>query len=424
MGKKGGKKGKKGKKKEGPEITTTQEILSEREKMLCPRMGDAYTRTMNVEFILEGVVTQTMQKCAEKQQEVLNLSNMKIHAMPLEIANSPELQCITDINLSKNQLFNGDTVFQAISHLGGLRRLNLTENCLNGPLSPLAGELINLEVLRLDMNHITELPGSVRNWSNLRVLTLSDNKIPVLPFEAGYWSQLNYLNLRGNQLTDLSPSHLGAWTLLERLYLGINKMKSLPDEIGMCTQLRELDLSANLLETIPSGLSSCTLLQQLHLGANKISEIPSEVLFTLVNLRELQLYKNRITTIPPEIGNLSEITRLSLSSNNIRSLPEEIGACTQLTELYLNNNAKFSILPSTTGHLRFLQELSMRKCPALKILPATALEMTSLRELDIRAAKKQVCKIAPEVAQTLRERACIVRGGVVKKAKKKSKKAK
>lgn len=49
-----GKKGKKGKKKEsGPPITTTQIIISEREKMLCPRLGDIYTRTMNVEHVLE-----------------------------------------------------------------------------------------------------------------------------------------------------------------------------------------------------------------------------------------------------------------------------------------------------------------------------------------------------------------------------------
>ena len=67
--------------------------------------------------------------------------------------------------------------------------------------------------------------------------------------------------------------------------------------------------------------------------------------------------------------------------------------------------------------IRLLQELSLRKCPALKALPTSAADMTSLRELDIRAPKKQVCKITPEVADILKNQSCMVRGGVVKKAK-------
>lgn len=47
------KKSKKNKKEIGPEIRTTRIILNERAKMLCPRMGDTYTRTIKVEEILE-----------------------------------------------------------------------------------------------------------------------------------------------------------------------------------------------------------------------------------------------------------------------------------------------------------------------------------------------------------------------------------
>lgn len=47
------KKGKKKKSEAGPEIRTTQEILNERAKMFCPRLGDSYTRTIKVEHILQ-----------------------------------------------------------------------------------------------------------------------------------------------------------------------------------------------------------------------------------------------------------------------------------------------------------------------------------------------------------------------------------
>lgn len=99
-------------------------------------------------------------------------------------------------------------------------------------------------------------------------------------------------------------------------------------------------------------------------------------------------------------------------------LPDEIGACTTLEELYVSNNAKFSYFPSSAGHLRRLKELSLSRCPALKQMPNTAAEMSALKELDLRAPKKQVCKIAPEVVEALKMRFCKVRGGVIKKAKK------
>ena len=43
--------------------------------------------------------------------------------------------------------------------------------------------------------------------------------------------------------------------------------------------------------------------------------------------------------------------------------------------------------------------------------------MVSLKELDLRAAKKQVCKITPELVDALKMHFCKIRGGVVKKAK-------
>jgi hypothetical protein len=111
------------------------------------------------------------------------------------------------------------------------------------------------------------------------------------------------------------------------------------------------------------------------------------------------------------------IEKLSMASNNIRTIPDEIGACTTLEELYLGNNAKLSYFPASAGHLRRLKELSLSRCPALKQFPHTGGELAALRELDLRAQKKQVCKIAPEVMEALRARFCKVRGGIVKKTK-------
>lgn len=91
---------------------------------------------------------------------------------------------------------------------------------------------------------------------------------------------------------------------MERLYLSLNRIREIPDEIGYCQRLVELDFSSNLLETIPVGLAMCIHLNLLNLATNKITNLPADIFTSLTQLRELQLYKNKLTVIPPEVGNL------------------------------------------------------------------------------------------------------------------------
>lgn len=417
------KKSKKAKKEVGPEIRTTRIILNERAKMLCPRMGDCYTRTIQVEEILEEAVFLILDKCASKQQENLCLSGMRLTVMPNILEVNEDLANLVDVNLSRNQLFNGNRVFQVLSQLTRLKKLNISHNCLNGVLDDSLGAMSSLEVLHLDNNQIIGFPSNTDGWSNLKTLTASENSIREIPLEASAWISLIYLNLRKNLLDQIPVTVIKNWTKMERLYVSLNRLREIPDEIGYCQRLVELDFSGNLLESIPVGLAMCINLNLLNLATNKIATIPPDIFTALIQLRELQLYKNKLTVLPPEIGNLKALRRLSLSSNNLKGLPDEIGACSSLRELYVNNNAKFSVIPGSAGHLRQLQELSCRKCPALKQLPNTAQDLTSLRELDLRAPKKQVCKISPEVNDILRANRCIIRGGVVKKSKGTKKKA-
>jgi len=52
-----------------------------------------------------------------------------------------------------------------------------------------------------------------------------------------------------------------------------------------------------------------------------------------------------LSSLPPEIGNLTKLTWLKLSENNLSSLPPEIGNLTNLFQLYLQNN-QLSSLPA------------------------------------------------------------------------------
>lgn len=419
--KKGGKKGKKGKGKASAPIIeqyTTAAILEERGKMLCPRLGDNYEKSSHVHAILDGVVEKLIQKVAKKRLTELKLSGLKMHALPDMSLILPELQTLEDVNLSKNNLFNTMQVFALLSQLSKIKKVDLSENFLNGSVPDCAVAMTELEELNLDRNQITDLGMNiVDKWQNLKVLQVNDNALHTLPAEAKEWKKLEILNLKSNQLTEISGELLGSWKQLKRLYLGGNHIQVVPDSLGDCAQLQELDLSSNQIEELPKSISQCYDLELLHLGNNKLLDFSADIFINLKKLKELQLYKNKIQVVPPEVGNLKCIKRLSFASNQIKGLPEEIGSCTTLEELYVSNNPKFSYIPPSSGHLRSLQALSAYKCPALKQVPTTLLEMSSLKELDLRAVKKNVCKITPECMDSFKAQKCVVRGGVVKKIK-------
>jgi Leucine-rich repeat (LRR) protein len=56
----------------------------------------------------------------------------------------------------------------------------------------------------------------------------------------------------------------------------------------------------------------------IYTGSNKITSIAPEIFSNLLKLKELQLFKNKITIIPSEIGLLQRIERISFASNNIK----------------------------------------------------------------------------------------------------------
>ena len=412
-----GKKGKKG--PVAPEQTTTQQIILDRSKMLCPRMGDVYFKTIEVESILTDCVEKIVFKAADRGYSILHLSGMKMSIMPDLSSVISQLQSLTDINLSKNLLFNAQQLFEALVGIEGLKRLNVSQNFLNGILPEIAGQCKNLESLNLDINQLTGLsPGCVNQWASMKHFSIADNSLICLPEELSTWKNIEIINVKNNKIPEIPVSiFTNCSSSLQRLYIGYNLLTVIPEEIGECTKLQSLDFAANQITVLPTTLSKCADLELLHLGNNKLVEIPPEIFASLTKLKELQLYKNKLAIVPPEIGNLQAVERMSLASNNIKALPEELGSCTSLQELYLGNNAKLSSFPNSAGHLHMLRELSLRKCPALKQLPNTAAEMVSLRELDVRAMKKEVCKIAEEVFVSLEKQNCVVRGGVIKKGK-------
>ena len=85
----------------------------------------------------------------------------------------------------------------------------------------------------------------------------------------------------------------------------------------------------------------------LDLQGKKLKEIPKGV-FLHRQLKVLLLNFNQLTTLPPEIGNLTNLTYLSLDGNKLMTLPPDIRKLINLTSLDLDN-IQLTTLPPEFG---------------------------------------------------------------------------
>ena len=86
--------------------------------------------------------------------------------------------------------------------------------------------------------------------------------------------------------------------------------------------LTELDLSCERLTSLPTELGNLTNLSTLNLARNLLTSVPAE-LGNLTNLRMLDLSGNELTSVPAELGRLTGLETLNLADNQIQSLPKE-----------------------------------------------------------------------------------------------------
>lgn len=101
--------------------------------------------------------------------------------------------------------------------------------------------------------------------------------------------------------------------------------------------------------TIPPDIGALTQLTSLYILDSELSStIPSEI-GLLTQLNFLALDENLLTsTIPSEIGLLTQLTLLSFRFEDLESkIPSEIGLLTKLTELDLYNTLLSGTIPSS-----------------------------------------------------------------------------
>ncbi|NGX46817.1 MAG: hypothetical protein K1000chlam3_00181 [Chlamydiae bacterium] len=92
----------------------------------------------------------------------------------------------------------------------------------------------------------------------------------------------------------------------------------------------------------PENKNQLAEINILNLEKNCLYFLPPEI-GNLSQLQELYLAYNNLTSIPKELGNLSQLQKLSLYSNQLKSIPKELANLSQLRKIYLGNNRSTEI---------------------------------------------------------------------------------
>lgn len=191
--------------------------------------------------------------------------------------------------------------------LKGVKQLNLEAEDLHTVPEAVFELSDTLEILSLNNNQLTNLPGDLKRLKKLKILFCSNNPFTELPVVLGQCPALEMIGFKACNI-----KHVPAGSLppkLRWLILTNNQVETLPNTIGNCQHMQKLMLAGNQLRSIPQSLTQCSNLELLRLSANKFEEVPNW-LFNMPKLAWIALAGNPI--------NLS-LESSALANNQLRS---------------------------------------------------------------------------------------------------------
>jgi hypothetical protein len=147
-----------------------------------------------------------------------------------------------------------------------------------------------------------------------------------------------------------------------------------------------LNLAPNQLSgSIPPEVGNLTQLTTLRLSENQLTgSIPAEV-GNLIQLTALILWGNQLTgAIPVGLGGLTQLTDLELEQNLLSgSVPAQLGNLTQLTILSLDANQLSGTIPAELGNLTKLTYLALDSNQLSGTIPVELGNLTQLTFLSL-----------------------------------------
>ncbi|KAG6689045.1 hypothetical protein I3842_11G156300 [Carya illinoinensis] len=159
----------------------------------------------------------------------------------------------------------------------------------------------------------------------------------------------------------------------------------LPAEFGELTNLRILDLTHNYINgSIPTSFAQLPLVNLSLLG-NRISGVPPEI-GDISSLEELLLSGNNFTdAIPKTFGNLKNLSDFRIDGSRILGkIPDFVGNWINLTKLYMQGTDMEGPIPSSISQLTNLEELMISDLKGSSIGFPDLKNLTKLKYLVLR----------------------------------------
>ncbi|XP_076147259.1 uncharacterized protein LOC143131492 [Alosa pseudoharengus] len=261
-------------------------------------------------------------------------------------------QNLRSLDLSYNPFKCPEQMQDVLHRLHGLRELRLyrldlkelhdfiCKNLFRLEILGLALRGLNLCVLDLSQNSLTDIPMEILSLVHLEDLSLDDNRLRAfilglqIPAGIQLLSKIKNLGLSGNQFSTF-PTAVCELLLLEKLYLGQDqgmKLHSLPQTITQLTKLKELYLDNNNLVGLPNSIGKMQRLQVLDLHNNKLKALPKTIgcltgnmcVFRNERLKKLYLQTNNLSSLPVDFSNLRNLGILTLTENPMTAPPLEV----------------------------------------------------------------------------------------------------
>ncbi|XP_052477811.1 receptor-like protein 13 isoform X3 [Gossypium raimondii] len=254
--------------------------------------------------------------------------------------------------LLRGNKFEGEIPdFSTISSTN-LYMLDVGFNNLSGKLPKWLWKNTNIERLDLSRNHFEgSIPMEFCNLVDLLFLDLSENHLSGTIPSCSNLQKIGYVHLRKNKLSGpLSPAFNGS--SLVTLDLSENSLTGeIPDWVGMLPNLSILLLKANQFDgELPVHFCRLYALSILDVSRNKLSGSRFTIYDQISNKG----------TIPPGMGNLSEIRGLNLSHNNLTgAIPSTFSKLKQIESLDLSYNNLTGRIPSELTEMTALAVFSV-----------------------------------------------------------------
>ncbi|KAL7726874.1 hypothetical protein ACLKA6_000891 [Drosophila palustris] len=179
---------------------------------------------------------------------------------------------------------------------------------------------VNVENLTNVPDHVFELAAA----EQVHVVDFARNQLKALPNGLQHMSKLvTELVLSHNAISHVHP-FISQFTRIAHLNLSNNLLTDLPLEFRVLNTLRELNIANNRFTFIPKALYELQGLEILIASENRIKALNVAGLEGMSRLNTLDLRNNDIESIPPILGNLTNITHLELIGNPFRQPRHQI----------------------------------------------------------------------------------------------------